>query len=112
MSTYEMTTEDCIAIPPRASTLGVDGDGAVHYIGNRVTSSGIPVFVEEADGSVDVFDLSETPCADRDDEVAAWIEHVAEKRGAWDVVTYDRSLVELLTDSVDDGQEDTDGSGA
>jgi len=94
---------DRTVIPPRAVSLGVDGEGATHYLGNRVTNDGLPVYVEAPTGEVDVYDLAETPCWDADDEVQAWIDHVEAKRGAWERETYGDSLVEMLADGLECG---------
>jgi hypothetical protein len=105
MTTNADTTQECIAIPPRATVVGVDGDGATHYLGNRVTAEGIPVYVEHDDGSREMFDLVETPCYDHpdyEDPVEAWIAHVRATVGEWGRVEYGRGLVEVLTAEVAD----------
>ena len=99
MSAYNTSTEDCTAVPARAVSIGVDGEGATHYLGNRIVhDEALPVFVEEStgEGEVEVYDLAETPCWSADDEVEAWIEHVEAKRDGWESETYDEGLVEQL----------------
>jgi hypothetical protein len=103
MATNDDPTQNSIAIPARSTVLGVDGDGSTHYLGNRVTAEGIPVYVEHADGEREVYDLTETPCFDApayDDPVEAWIDHVEATRGAWDRIEYGRSLVDVLAAEV------------
>jgi hypothetical protein len=94
---------DRIVVPAYAVSLGVDGEGATHYLGNRVTNDGLPVYVEAPTGEVDVYDLAETPCWSCDDPVEAWIDHVADKRGDWESVTYGDSLVEMLAEGLEGG---------
>lgn len=99
MSAYDTRTEDCTAIPPRdASEIGVDGEGATHHLGLRSAHEGLPVFVKETTGAVDVYDLAETPCWSCDDPVEAWIDHVKAKRGEWESETYGDTLVDMLAD--------------
>jgi hypothetical protein len=102
MSAYDTRTEDCIATPPRdASEIDVDGEGATHHLGLRSAHEGLPVFVGDTTGAVEVYDLAETPCWGCADPVEAWIDHVAEKRGKWETETYDEGLVETLAASVE-----------
>ena len=101
MSTEYAKTEDCIDVPAGAAAIGVDAEGAIHWLGSRVTNDGLPVFVEESDGEIDVYDLAETPCWDAEDPVKAWIHHVQDKRGDWESVTYDASLTTLLATSME-----------
>jgi hypothetical protein len=105
MTTNADTTQECIAIPPRATVVGVDGDGSTHHLGNRVTAGGIPVYVEHADGSREVYDLTETPCVghpDYTDPVKAWIAHVRATCGEWDHVGYGKPLAEMAVAEVGD----------
>lgn len=94
----ESTDRRIDAVPERATCIGIDADGARHYLGNRITSDGIPVFV--VDDGVTTFDLSTTPCADADDEIAAWIGHVERKRGEWQRIEYGKSALAVLADAL------------
>lgn len=89
-------------VPDKFSLIGVDGEGATHYLGNRVTHEGVPVYVEKTDGSVVEWDLTETPCAECDDIVEGWINHVERKRGTWERLVYGQSLGETLVEAVEE----------
>lgn len=104
MATNADPAQERIEIPARSTVIGVDGAGNVHYLGNRVTADGIPIYVEETDGNREVFDLRETPCWDDDDHedpIDAWIAAVERKHGDWDRVEYGRSLVAVLGEAVE-----------
>lgn len=103
MATNAHRGKERIEIPSRSTVIGVDADGSIHRLGNRVAAEGIPVYVTHEDGELEVFDLTETPCYDHpdyDDPVEAWIAHVEHKRGDWARVEYGRSLVDVLGDTV------------
>jgi len=99
--TIRITPEKADVIPADASRIGVDADGAPHYLGDPVQHDGIPVYVDAADG-VEEWDLTETPCGAVDgDAVDAWIDHVERKRGEWQRILYGRTLTEMLADAVE-----------
>jgi hypothetical protein len=102
MTTDDPTTQERIAIPARSSVIGTDADGARHHLGNRIAAEGFPVYVAHPDGEIEYFDLEETPCADADDEVKAWIDHVEAKRGPWQSIEYDRPLAAVAAEEVAD----------
>jgi hypothetical protein len=91
---------DAPTIPDSAGLIGLDATGARHYLGNRVTRDGIPVFVED-DDDIKTFDLTETPCTKADDVVEAWIDHVERKRGVWRRVVYNQPLAVTLAQRVE-----------
>lgn len=90
---------DTPMVPDSAALIGTDAEGATHYLGNRITADGIPVFVEGGDG-IETFDLSETPCTQADDVVEAWIDHVERKRGEWERIVYNQPLAVTLVESL------------
>lgn len=91
---------DTPTIPNGAGLIDIDGDGATHYLGNRVASDGIPVFVEDDDG-IEAFDLTDTPCTKAEDVVECWIDHVERKRCDWRRVVYNQPLTVTLTECVE-----------
>ena len=92
-------------IPDRSGLIGIDAEGARHYLGNRVTHDGVPVYVKETDGSIEEWDLTETPCTQCDDVVEGWIDHVERKRGEWRRVVYNQPLAMTLVEAVEEGDD-------
>ncbi|MFW6434869.1 MAG: hypothetical protein ACOCY1_00665 [Halovenus sp.] len=84
----------------RAALIGVDGEGDRHYVGSPTVHDGHPVFVVGDD--IQTYDLEGTPCADQPDAVAAWIDHVERKRGAWETIAYNQSIAELVADALEE----------
>jgi len=103
MSTDAPTTKNGIdSVPADAALLGIDGDGARHYVSNPIHGD-VTVYVKEATG-VQTFDLAETPCdgvGGPDVEAAGWYDHVDAKRG-WDILA-DDILTQQLS-ALDDAQ--------
>ena len=85
----------------KASLIGIDGDGDRHYVVTPTVADGHPVLVETDDG-VEEFDLEETPCADQEDAIDAWIQHVANKRGGWGYIAYNQEISELVADALEE----------
>lgn len=99
MSTYDRPTENSIEqVPASASFVGIDADGDRHYLANPITAETIEVYVTDG-ATVETYDLAETPCADQDDTVEAWIQHTARKRGDWEYIAYERPAVQRLAES-------------
>ncbi len=98
--TNRSTDTETATIPDGAALIGVDAEGAFHWLGNRVTHDGVPVYVED-DGDVEVWDLTETPCTKAEDIVEGWISHVERKRGTWARKVYNQPLAVTLAERVE-----------
>ena len=101
MSTTNSTAERSTDTVPRgAALIGIDAEGARHYLGSRVTNDGVPVYVQD-ETDVETFDLTETPCKTQDDIVEAWIDHVENKRGEWTTIVYNQPLGAMLATALE-----------
>jgi hypothetical protein len=74
-------------IPAAAALIGIDNDGAKHYVTSPIHDD-VTIYVQEADGDVETWQLSETPY-DRiggpNADGRGWFDHVDAKRG-WDIL--------------------------
>jgi len=101
MSKSDSHSEECTdTVPAGAALIGIDAEGARHYLGNRITHDGVPVYVDAGD-TVETFDLAETPCITQDDAVEAWLDHVERKRGPWTTVVYNQPLGAMLATALE-----------
>jgi len=93
------------SVPAGAALLGLDGEGARHYVSNPVHGA-VTVYVKEQSGEVRTFDLADTPChgvGGPDAQARGWWDHIADKRGwaqtAEDILAGDLEAIEAVIEA-------------